>query len=211
MKQKNFWLRTLNVRSEEGWLVKKLFLLQFSQGAGIAFFFTSAFALFLSSYPITELPHVFIFSSLLLWIAGFLYSKVEHKFEISTVAIIVTVFMLLSMLAFRLAFTFIKADWFLYGMLAWFNVLYLLNNLEFWGVASLLFDARQSKRLFGVISSGDIPAKFIGYTLALFTVEYFGTINLLIIGAICMAISIPFLLSIKKAGLLQDVHQNKHK
>ena len=211
MKQKNFWLRTLNVRSEEGWLVKKLFLLQFFQGAGIAFFFTSAFALFLSQYPITELPHVFIFSSLLLWMAGFLYSRVEHKFEISKLAIIITIFMLLSMLAFRLAYNFIEADWFLYGMLAWFNVLYLLNNLEFWGVASLLFDARQSKRLFGVISSGDIPAKFIGYTLALFTVEYLGTINLLIIGAICMAVSIPFLLSIKKAGLLQDVHQNKHK
>ncbi|MDO9376671.1 MAG: hypothetical protein Q7T76_19755, partial [Ferruginibacter sp.] len=161
MKQKNFWLRTLNVRSEEGWLVKKLFLLQFFQGAGIAFFFTAAFALFLSHYPVTELPHVFIFSSLLLWVAGIIYSRVEHHFEISKLAIIITVFMLISMLGFRIAFDFVKDDWFLYGMLAWFNVLYLLNNLEFWGVASLLFDARQSKRLFGVISSGDIPAKFI--------------------------------------------------
>jgi ATP/ADP translocase len=211
MKQKNFWLRTLNIRSEEGWLVKKLFLLQFFQGAGIAFFFTAAFALFLSKYAITELPYVFIYSSLLLWIVGFIYSRAEHKFEINNFAIIVTVFMLVSMLFFRVAFDFIQADWFLYGMLAWFNVLYLLNNLEFWGVASLLFDARQSKRLFGVISAGDIPAKFIGYTLALFTVEYIGTINLLIIGAACLVASIPFLLSIKKSGYLQHEHHIHHK
>ncbi|MEP7144225.1 MAG: hypothetical protein ABI707_15180 [Ferruginibacter sp.] len=211
MKQKNFWLRTLNVRHDEGWLVKKLFLLQFLQGAGIAFFFTASFALFLNRFSINGLPYVFIYSSLLLWATGFAYSRIEHKFNISNLAIIVTVFMMGSMLLFRLAFIYIKTDWFLYWMLAWFNVLYLLNNLEFWGIASLLFDARQSKRLFGVISAGDIPAKFIGYTLALFTVEYIGTINLLWIGIICMAASIPFLISIKKSGKLLEVqHKKKH-
>jgi ATP/ADP translocase len=209
MRRRNFWLQTLNIRPDEGWLVKKLFLLQFFQGAGIAFFFTASFALFLTHFPITELPYVFIYSSLLLWIAGFIYSRIEHKFDISKLALIITVFMIFSMLLFRLAFEYIKTDWFLYWMLAWFNVLYLLNNLEFWGVASLLFDARQSKRLFGVISAGDIPAKFIGYTLALFTVEYFGTINLLWIGVCCMLASIPFLISIKKSGKLHEVHHEK--
>ncbi len=209
MKQSNFWLRTLNVRSDEGWLVKKLFLFQFFQGAGIAFFFTAAFALFLARFPITELPYVFIISSLFQWIAGFIYSRIEHKFNINKLAIIVTVFMVVSMLIFRFSFAFINTGYFLYCMLAWFNVLYLLNNLEFWGVASLLFDARQSKRLFGVISAGDIPAKFIGYTLALLIVEYIGTINLLWVGMICMLSSIPFLLSINKAGVSHEVHPPK--
>ncbi|MEJ7587956.1 MAG: hypothetical protein WKI04_10390 [Ferruginibacter sp.] len=174
MKQKNFWLRTLNVRHDERWLVKKLFFLQFLQGAGIAFFFTASFALFLSRFSIRELPIVFIYSSLLLWITGFIYSRIEHKFNISNLALVITVFMITSIVVFRLTFIYVRTDWFLYWMLAWFNVLYLLNNLEFWGIASLLFDARQSKRLFGVISAGDIPAKFLGYTLALFTVEYIG-------------------------------------
>jgi ATP:ADP antiporter, AAA family len=209
MRRKNFWLQTLNIRPDEGWLVKKLFFLQFFQGAGIAFFFTASFALFLTHFPITELPYVFIYSSLLLWIAGFIYSRIEHKFDISKLALIITGFMIFSMLLFRLAFEYIKTDWFLYWMLAWFNVLYLLNNLEFWGIASLLFDTRQSKRLFGVISAGDIPAKFIGYTLALFTVEYIGTINLLWIGVGCMLVSVPFLISIKKSGKLHEVHHEK--
>jgi ATP/ADP translocase len=211
MKLQNFWLRTLNVRAEEGWVVKRLFLFQFLQGAGIAFFFTAAFALFLARLPITELPYVFIYSSLLLWITGFIYSKIEHAFTTSKLAVIITIFMAVSMLLFRLAFVFVKTDWFLYWMLAWFNVLYLLNSLEFWGVASLLFDARQSKRLFGVISAGDIPAKFIGYTLALFTVEYIGTINLLWAGVLCMVVSIPFLLSIKNSGLLVEIQPRHEK
>ncbi len=211
MKQNNFWLRTLNVRSDEVWLVKKLFLFQFFQGAGIAFFFTSAFALFLDRLPITELPYVFILSSVLLWIVGLIYSRIEHLLHINKLAFFITGFIVISILFFRFAFNYFHSHWFLYWMLAWFNVLYLLNNLEFWGVASLLFDARQSKRLFGVISAGDIPAKFIGYSLALLTVEYIGTINLLWAGVVCMLASFPFLVSIGKSSQVHDVpHKKKH-
>jgi hypothetical protein len=77
--------------------------------------------------------------------------------KITTLARYLTVFMSVSFLVFRLG-VFVFPPSFLYWMLAWFNVLYLLNNLEFWGIASLLFDVRQSKRLFGLISAGDIPA-----------------------------------------------------
>jgi len=206
--QNQFWLRTLNVRQEEQWLVKKLFMLQFLQGSGLAFFFTAVFALFLDRFPITELPYVFIFSALLLWVTGFIYSKAEQRYSGIKFALGVSIFMALSILFFRLAFINFKSDYFLYWMLAWFNVLYLLNNLEFWGLASLLFNARQSKRLFGVISAGDIPAKFIGYTLALFIVEYIGTINLLWMGVGCMVLSIPFLLTIHRSGKLPEQHHN---
>ncbi|MDN3659121.1 MFS transporter [Ferruginibacter paludis] len=208
-KKNGYWLNALNIRPNEWWLVKKLFIMQFMQGAGIAFFFTASFTLFLHEVGITKLPYVFIYSSALLWVTGFFYSRLEHKYEIGKLAIIVTVFIAVSMLLFRLAFAYGNGEWFLYGMLAWFNVLYLLNNLEFWGLAAVLFDVRQSKRLFSVISAGDIPAKFIGYTLALLTVEYIGTINLLWAGVLCMLASVPFLISIKKsANLLEHNHAN---
>jgi AAA family ATP:ADP antiporter len=208
-KQNGYWLNALNIRPNEWWLVKKLFIMEFMQGAGIAFFFTASFTLFLHEVGITKLPYVFIYSSVLLWATGFFYSKLEHKYEIGKLAIIVTVFIAVSMLLFRLAFAYTDSQWFLYGMLAWFNVLYLLNNLEFWGLAAVLFDVRQSKRLFSVISAGDIPAKFIGYTLALLTVKYIGTINLLWAGVLCMLGSVPFLISIKKsANLVEHNHAN---
>lgn len=210
-KQKGYWLRILNVRPNEWWLVKKLSLLQFLQGAGIAFFFTASFSLFLHKVGITKLPYIFIYSAFLLWATAFIYARLEHKYDTGKLTIIVTLFITASIIFFRLAFAEIEADWFLYIMLSWFNVLYLLNNLEFWGLAALLFDVRQSKRLFSIVSAGDIPAKFVGYTLALLAVDYIGTINLLWAGAVCMLASIPFLIHIKKSGyLVEDKHVKKH-
>jgi len=209
MKPTSIVLRVLNVRANEWKLVRTLFLFEFFQGAGIAFFFTSAFAMFLGKFHISELPKVLIYSSFLLWTVGYIYSKLEAKLKITVLAKGMTVFMAVSILIFRFAVESMPSG-FLFLMLAWFNVLYLLNNLEFWGITSLLFDVRQSKRLFGLISAGDIPAKFIGYTLALLLVSYIGTANLLWIGFGCMMASLPSIHKIEVLGYLHK-HNNSHK
>jgi ATP:ADP antiporter, AAA family len=200
MNSAKFWLRILNVHHNEWNVVKRLYIFQFFQGAGIAFFFTSSFAQFLERFPITELPWVMIFSAVLLWGAGFLYTKLEHKLSFERFNWSVILVMATSILILWVFNYTTDQGWFLYLMMAWFNVLYLLNNLQFWGIAALLFDLRQSKRLFAVISAGDIPAKFIGYTLALIFVPYTGTQNLLLLGAGCMIASLPFFNSILKSG-----------
>ena len=212
MISRNFWLRVLNVYPNEGKVVKQLYLFQFFQGAGIAFFFTSSFAQFLKKFPITELPWVMIWSAFLLWLAGLLYTSLEHKFGLRKFNFMVIILMTSSILILWIVNSQIEQGWFLYLMLAWFNVLYLINNLQFWGIAALLFDLRQSKRLFAVISSGDIPAKFIGYSLALVFVPYTGTQNLLLLGAGCMLASIPFFNRVITSGQLEtNVHADgKH-
>ncbi len=213
MLQQKFWLRTLNVDQGEWWIVRKLMILQFLQGAGIAFFFTAAFTTFLDTMPITELPWVMIYSAGLLWFTGFLYNKAEHHLSFNVLLIINTVLMAASMLAFRITAYFPHGSWFIYGMLAWFNALYLLNNLQFWGIATLVFDLRQSKRLFGLISSGDIPAKFIGYTMAVLLIDFTGAMNLLYAGAFTMLASLPFIFSIARSGLLAKnsaPHKEEH-
>src|SRR5215213_2162197 len=207
MKPTSIVLRVLNVRANEWKLVRTLFLFEFFQGAGIAFFFTSAFAMFLGKFHISELPKVLIYSSFLLWTVGYIYSKLEAKLKITVLAKGMTVFMAVSILIFRFAVESMPSG-FLFLMLAWFNVLYLLNNLEFWGITSLLFDVRQSKRLFGLISAGDIPAKFIGYTLALLLVSYIGTANLLWIGFGFMLASLPCVYKIEALGNLKHNHHH---
>lgn len=196
MKASPILLRLLNVRKDEWWLVQKLFLLQFFQGAGIAFFFTSAFSRFLEYFQVSALANVFILTAFLLWIAGYAYHKLEHKLEPARLYHIITAALMGSMLLFWVGGTYLSGGWFYFIMLAWFNVLYLLNNLMFWGIAAQLYDVRQSKRLFGVISAGDIPAKFIGYSVAAVIVSYIGTINLLIPGLLFILISVPFLRNI---------------
>ncbi|MBL7769602.1 MAG: MFS transporter [Flavipsychrobacter sp.] len=210
MRSNRFWLNLLNIQKQEWPLVKKLFWLQFFQGAGISFFFTAEFARFLEKFPVHELPWVMVLSSLLLWLTGFAYTVLEHHIPFKKFNAAIIFFMAGTMLLVRVGSTVITDNWLYYASLAWFYVLYLLNNLEFWGIASRLFNIRQSKRLFGVVSSGDIPAKFIGYTLALIVVPYTGTLNLLLLGVISMLISIPFYRSIAKSESVhfEDVHES---
>jgi len=209
MNPRSFWLKILNVYPEEWWIVKRLYLLQFFQGAGIAFFFTSAFAQFLDKFPITKLPWVMISSAALLWITGYIYAKLEHALSFKQFNIGTLFFTTISMLVCWLFNHNSTGDWFYYILMAWFYVLYMIDNLGFWGIAALLFDVRQSKRLFAVISAGDIPAKFLGYTLALIIVPYTGTKNLILIGACCTLASLPFFMAILKSGK-HEAHQNKN-
>ena len=209
MSSRSFWLRVLNVYPEEWGIVRRLYVFQFFQGAGIAFFFTGAFSRFLEKFPITKLPWVMIYSAVLLWITGFIYTRLEHSVKLAKFNVLIIVFMAASILLLWFASFYVSDDWFFYLVLAWFEVLYLLNNMEFWGIAALLFDLRQSKRLFAVISAGDIPAKFIGYTLAWVFVPYTGTQNLLLVGATCILTSLTLFKGIVKTGEL-DIHDNNH-
>ena len=149
-----------------------------------------------------------ISSAALLWITGFIYAKLEHSLTFKQFNIGTLLFTTISMLVFWLININATSEWFYYLLMAWFYVLYLLDNLGFWGIAALLFDVRQSKRLFAVISAGDIPAKFVGYSLALIIVPYTGTKTLILIGACCMLASLPFFMAILRSGKHEAHKQN---
>jgi HEAT repeat protein/ATP/ADP translocase len=212
MKSNQFWLKLLNVHTHEWVVVRKLFWLQFFQGAGITFFFSAEFSRFLKKFPVYQLPWVMVISAFMLWLTGFIYAKLEHNVKFKPFNIGMIVLMAVSMLLVRIGSNFFTGDWFDYFSLAWFYVLYLLNNLQFWGIAAQLFDIRQSKRLFGVVSAGEILAKLFGYSLAYLLVGYTGTLNLLFIGVICMVSSIPFLLHIAKTEVqsFSNGHAHEH-
>ncbi len=205
MRFKERLLHLLQIRENEWWLVRQLFFQQFYSGAGIALFFTSSFALFLQKFGIAQLPKVLIASAFALWLTGIIYQKLEHLFKLKWLILFINVFIALSILAFRVVGEYTDSALFYFFMLLWYNVLYLLSSLDFWGMASLLFDVRQSKRLFGIISAGDIPAKFLGYSSAALIVPLVGTSNLLVVGAIFVFISLFYWNRIRLHGHL-DVH-----
>lgn len=202
--------RLLNVRAAEWNLVTKLFWLQFFQGTGIAFFFTASFSSFLEIISAKELASVMILSSPLLFITGWLFNKFEHKWNLSKLGAATILGMSASIFLFLIADRYITAHWFLYLMFAWYYVLYLASSLCFWSITSTLFDVRQSKRLFSVISAGDIPAKFIGYTVAYLFVKTVGSINLLWPSVFFMLCSLPFLFRLSKMGVIRHHQHHAH-
>lgn len=190
MKLRRTILNFILVRESESKLVKNLFIFEFFQGSGIALFFTAAISIFLHHLPTTDLPKVYILSAILLWITGYLYHKLEHALSIKNLITFVVVFNTAIILLFRVLYNYNIELWYLYLFLAAFNVLYLLNNLEFWGLAAQIFDVRQSKRLFGIISAGDIPAKMIGFLSAYLIIPFIGTENLLLVAASLTLVSL---------------------
>ena len=198
-------LNLLLIRESETKLVGKLFVFEFFQGSSIALYFTAAISIFLQHRPTSDLPKIFILSALLLWVTGYLYNKFERKLATGKLIARVICFNALIVIVFRLFISHQTEGWYLFLFLSSFNVLYLLNNLEFWGLTAQLFDVRQSKRLFGLVSAGDIPAKMLGYLSAFIFVPFIGTENLLWLAAGLLIISF-FLLP----SLLKLANINKH-
>ncbi len=202
----NQWLlKVFNIRSDEAWLVNNLFWLQFFQGVGVAIFNVIAFALFLGQFETTQLPWVYLFSACLLWLGSWVYNKIEHIIPIKKLVLGIILFNASCVLLFRLHFFVWNNAWFIFLMFSWYYVIYLLANLEFWGMAALLFDVRQSKRLFAMIGAGDIPAKLIGYLLIPGIMKLIGEENTLYFSFASMLISLVFYYRIRNSGHL-DLH-----
>ncbi len=205
-------LQLFNIRREESQLVINLFWLQFFQGVGVAIFNSVVIALFIKHFDVLGLPKVYLFSALLLWIVGYVYSKVEHALSIKKLVPLIILFVAFSILVFSFKYSSTDSSWFLFIMLSWYYVIYLLTNLEFWGLAALQFDIRQSKRLFGMIGAGDIPAKLIGYSAVPLLVKIFSAENTIALSAVSILVSLVFYFRLKNTGKMdmQVSHGHAH-
>ena len=205
-----FVLKILNIRPEESWYVRTLFLHHFFQGIGVALFFTLANALFLSNYPIQTLAQVYLAAGLLLLVAGRIYAHYEHHSPVEKLLPGVVMVMAFSVALLRLTLGVFDPLWMPFLLLVWYYVIYLLGSLEFWGLSALLFDVRQSKRLFGLISAGDIPAKLLGYLSVSVLVPVIGLENLAWVAGGSFVVSLFFLKKLLRKKTALEEAQSKH-
>jgi hypothetical protein len=165
------------------------FLHNFFINVGTTLVYVSANILLLENHPEYSLPIAYIVAALAVVAAGKLYEYFEHHValeKLSLGAMIVSLAMvLLVMLLLWLGHGVATAIAIMVG----YRIIYLLINLEFWGLSALAFDVRQSKRLFSVIGSGDMPAKALGAVLAVLIHSPSVLMILLIISLVFFALS----------------------
>ena len=203
-------MQLLLIRESESRLISRLFIFEFFQGAAIALYFLAAISIFVDHLPATELPKVFILSAFLLWLFGFIYNQLEHRLLTKHLIYFVLIFNGVCIVLFRLFIHLETETWFLYLFLASFNILYLLNNLEFWGLVAILFDVRQGKRLFAIVSAWDGPARIMGYILTIALGTVLGTENLLWISALFMLSSILLFIPLAKSDEMKNIAPTDH-
>ncbi|WP_128544221.1 cyclic nucleotide-binding domain-containing protein [Larkinella soli] len=158
--------RSLGIRHQEARTVWLFFLHNFFLGIGTILVYVSANVILLENHPETSLPIAYVASAAGMMLVGRVYSHFEHHLALRslTVRVLLTVIVLTAVIAVLVVAGY--SVWAAVSIMVGYRMIYLLTNLEFWGVSALVFDVRQGKRLFSVISSGDMPAKAIGAVLA---------------------------------------------
>ena len=188
-----YWHRLLGIRTPEAATVWLFFLHHFLLGAGTMLVYVTASVVLLESHPDHSLPLSYLVAALALVLVGRGYAWLEHRLSLRYLAVWVLVAVLLltgSVAALLLLGHSLAA---VLALVVGYRLIYLLTNLEFWGLSALVFDVRQSKRLFSLISAGDLPAKALGAVLAT-TVYAHAQLALLLLTALLLYASTFFTL-----------------
>ena len=123
------------------------FFHNFFINVGTTLVYVSSNILLLENHPESSLPLAYIAAALAVMVAGQIYEHYEHHLvleKLSLGTMLSSLFMVLVVMILL---------WAGHGMataiaiMVGYRIIYLLINLEFWGLSAIVFDVRQSKRL----------------------------------------------------------------
>jgi hypothetical protein len=206
----NKLLLLFDIRTSEAWTVSRMLLFSFFQDLGLAFLMVTANTLFVSSQDVKDLPIVYIITAGVLLVIEFGYMKLEKRARISQLILgilsIITFFLLIFNITIK---TGSGAGWIIFGLFVFEKVVTLTCGSEFDKIKSILFDVRQSKRLFGLLGSAKIPAGVIGAILASTLINFINSEDLLLISIVPFSFSLYIFYQIsrrhqQKLGVKQD-------
>ncbi len=203
--------RALNIEPSEGKPIGLLLAHSFFVGMFVAFYFSHANGNFINRFSLSALPYAYILSGLAGFVMSAVFSRLQSKIAYSRLITLVLLFILVLMVLFRLSWfaigegetsfkifivfgpTLTYAELVAFVVFIWIAPVLGLIALQYWGMALRLFDLRQSKRLFGIIGSGDVISSIIGFfSVPLFVRLLGGTADLLWLAAIALGVSMIF-------------------
>ena len=186
----------LDIRPGEGRSTSLMLLHSFFTGASTVFFETAASALFLAHYDASLLPYVYLLAAIVSIVAGLGYTRAREQVAFAPLMIGTLVLMLGMTCVLRLGLSLAEAGWLIFAMMIAYRLLSMLTDLEYWAVAARFYDVRQSKRLFGLVGSGEVAARVVGSFSVPLLVSTLGVLNLLWISASALGACLALLVLI---------------
>lgn len=186
-------VRLLNIKLSESRYVLDLLAVQVFIGLANALINIVATTLFIYTFKITNLPYAFLVAAVLLLGINLVYEKLEHRLSPQH---LLKIILIASVGVLLLLWTGIAAAnkyVFIYALLVWSTLFYMVTGYAYWGLVSLLFNLRESKRVFSVVGAGDIPAKLIGYLAAPLLIPVMGLNNLLLLSVAALVAAVVLL------------------
>src|SRR5919199_5249518 len=191
------WVRKLlqwvNLRPEEGERTLLMFAFYTATSVGWLWFEYSAVALFLDKYGAERLPLIYIVGALMVSGLGVLYSWLSSLLPMRSVLVAIALLTSLPLLLFR--FT-LGLDYFdgwialatVFLIRLWTDAVEVLNDLNSQVAANQLFNIREIKRTYPIISSGLLVADVIaGFSLP-FLLRFVGLIDVLVLACFSMLV-----------------------
>ncbi|MFL6293457.1 MAG: cyclic nucleotide-binding domain-containing protein [Thermoanaerobaculia bacterium] len=193
----DFLFRTFDLRPGEGRPTLFLLAQSLCNGIFIAFFFSFANASFLSHYSARWLPSAYIASGVVGSLAVWLFSLFQRRVPFRRLLTGNLIFLLAAVCAFRLGFGLGDPRWMSLLVFVCVDPLLTLLDLGFWGLAGRTYDLQQGKRLFGLVSSGEVVAEILGFFLVPVLVSFFSrdAADLLLLAAVGLALCLLVVLA----------------
>ena len=177
----------LGVRPTEERGVALMAAHSFFMGCATVFFETAASATFLARFESSYIPWVYIAAAGVNTLTGATYARVHRRLSFARLMKGTLWFLLAIVLAVRVGFAATSIAWVAFAGLVSYRVLSSLTDLEYWAVASRIYDVRQAKRLFGLIGTGEVIARIAGSFSVPLLVRVGGVSNLMLLSAGALA------------------------
>jgi len=185
-------LQWVNLRPEEGERTLLMFAFYTATSIGWLWFEYSAVALFLDKYGAKWLPVIYIASSAMCAALGVLYSWLQSILPMRTVLVAIAILAACPLLLLRLTLGFDYLDGFIayatvFLLRLWTDAVEVLNDLNSQVAANQLFNIREIKRTYPLISSGLLVADVIaGFSLPLVLLVVGKIENVIVLASISM-------------------------
>jgi AAA family ATP:ADP antiporter len=149
-------------------------------------------SLFLTNVGIEKLPLAFILVALGAGIITSFYSKLLNSTPLNRIIYYTLLASVITITLFAILLRLNHIEkWVLYLFYVWVAVFGVLSASQFWILANIVFNAREAKRLFGLIGSGAIIGGIFGGYLTSILAPVVGSENLLFVGVFFLLICIP--------------------
>ncbi|MGD1944009.1 MAG: MFS transporter, partial [Leptolyngbyaceae cyanobacterium] len=192
-------LRIINLRPNEAERTLLMFAFYTATSMGILWLEVSSAALFLDEYGASSLPWIYIFSAVVGFGLSFVYSWMQRFLPLRWVIVLIAVVMAIPVLLFRWGLDVpALLPLTVFGMRLWMEAIYGLNELNVSITANQLFNIREIKRTFPLISSGNLVADVLSGFSVLLLVNLVGLKNVLLLSFLIMLVGAGILLIISR-------------
>lgn len=192
-------LHIINLRPNETERTFLMFMFYTATSMGILWLEVISAALFLDKYGPDSLPWIYIFSAGVGFGLSFVYSWLQKFLPLRRVIVVIAVLIAVPVLLFRWGLAIEPLlPMTIFAMRLWMEAIYGLNDLNVAITANQLFNIREIKRTFPLISSGNLVADVLSGFSVFFLVSLMGLTNVLMLSFLIMMVGAGVLLIISR-------------